>query len=213
MTAIAVYPSVWRWETPDPQDDFLMVGHFLTAPTGVVLVDPPVVPGILATLQSWGPILAVVLTTHDHVRGAQWFQNASGAPVYLPRPAWEDPVRRGRLSATPYGDGDQLPGGLAAHRIRVATVMWGDEASAYVDEMALTTPDGGALLTGDVAMGGPAGQVWPCPQGLVPQPDPRKVAASRAALQALLAQHPSVHTLLAPHGHDVLGSLREAALT
>ncbi len=151
----AVYPGVWRWETPDPEDDWMMVGHVLTTSAGVVLVDPPVVPGIWDALKAWGPVLGVVLTTHDHLRGAEWFHRATGAPVHLPRPGGEDRGRRGRLSAVAsYDDGDELPGGLVAHRIRVPLVMWDDD-DTYVDEMALTTPDGGALFTGDVAMGGP----------------------------------------------------------
>ncbi len=207
----AVYPGVWRWETPDPEDDWMMVGHALATPTGVVLVDPPVVPGIQRVLAGFGSVLGVVLTTHDHLRGAEWFHRTMGAPVHLPQRSYEQPGIRARLSwARPYDDGDALPGGLAAHRIRVPALMW-DEDGTYVDEMALTTPDGRALFTGDVVMGTPVGKLWACPEGLVLHPDPRKVAASVTSFRELLARHPSVHTLLASHGTDLIGSLAAAA--
>lgn len=212
MTSMtAVYAGVWRWETPDPEDDWLMVGHALATPTGVVLVDPPVVPGIQSVLAVFGYVLAMVLTTHDHVRGAEWLHRTTGAPVHLPRPSYEQPGTRARLStARPYDDGDELPGGLVAHRIRVPGLMWDDDGT-YVDEMALTTPDAGALLTDDVVMGGPAGQLWARPQGLVAHPDPSKVTASLTALRELLSRLPSVHTVLASHGTDLIGSVRAAA--
>ncbi|MDA8198915.1 MAG: hypothetical protein M0Z54_05735 [Thermaerobacter sp.] len=206
----AVYPGVWRWETPDPEDDWMMVGHALTTPAGVVLVDPPVVPGIQSALAGFGSVLGVVLTTHDHLRGAEWFHRTTGAPVHLPRLSYDQPGLRDRLSrARPYDDGDELPGGLQAHRIRVPALMWDD--GTYVDEMTLTTPDGGALLTGDVVMGTPTGQLWACPEGLTLHPDPRKVTASLTTFREVLAHHPSIHTLLASHGTDLIGSVAAAA--
>lgn len=202
-----VGPEIWRWDTPDPEDDWLMVGHLMLAPRGAVLIDPPLVPSLADHLTRLGGVQAVVLTTHDHTRGAGWLQRWLHCPVYVPLFSLGHPLIQSKIpKATPYQDGALLPGGLAAERIRVIVPMWDDDESPYVDEMALFTPQG-AVVTGDIAMGGPSGQLCLCPEGLSHPAAAHKVQASLSAFQALMSNHPDTHTLLAAHGQDLVGTL------
>ena len=43
-----------RWSTPDPADDWMMVGHLFVRETGVVFVDPPLVPGLVEAAKRLG---------------------------------------------------------------------------------------------------------------------------------------------------------------
>jgi hypothetical protein len=199
--------QLWRWETPDPEDDWVMVGHLLLTLEGAVLVGPPLVPGLLDHMDRLGVVHAVILTTHDHTRGAGWLGRRPSCPVYVPLQSLDHPLIEAKIvEATPYRDGDRLPGRLVAERIRVTLPMWDDDQGAYVDEMALFTVDGG-VLTGDIAMGGPAGQRYLCPEGLSRPAAPHKVQASLSAFHAMMQRHPDTHTLLASHGHDLAGTL------
>lgn len=184
-----------------------MVGHLLLTPEGAVLIDPPLVPDLLHHLDRLGGVHAVILTTHDHTRGAGWLGRQVRCPVYVPLQSLDHPLIQAKMvEATPYRDGDRLPGRLVVQRIRVTLPMWDDDQSAYVDEMALFTADGG-VLTGDIAMGGPAGQLYLCPEGLSRPAAPHKVQASLSAFHAMMRRHPETHTLLASHGQDLVGTL------
>jgi hypothetical protein len=204
-----VEPGVWRWSTPDPADPWMMVGHLLETPDGVVLVDPPVVPGLVDAVCTLKGGLGIVLTTHDHVRGAGWLHRQLGCPVFAPHQSMGHPLIRDHLPhAIPYDEATALPAGLAARRARAQVMRVEDtEESAYVDEMVLLTATG-AVLTGDLAMGGPHGELWGCPEGLTLHPDPEKVRASLAVFQSVVPA--DVRTLLASHGDDVVGSLAKA---
>jgi glyoxylase-like metal-dependent hydrolase (beta-lactamase superfamily II) len=203
---IPVAAGVWRWTTPDPAEETMMVGHLLESDDGIVLIDPPVVPGITGWLRVLGGVTAIVLTTHDHTRGAFWLSERFGAPVYAPVQADSDVLQRARLgSAVRYADGDLVPGGLTARRMRVM-VPENDPHTPYLDEMMLMCDGGAIVLVGDVVSLSPAGELRGCPSEFSPTPDPAKV---RASLQAFRATVPdSATTLLAPHGQDVVGTLR-----
>src|SRR5260370_444639 len=76
--------GVFRWSTPDPADDWMMVGHLLVRETGVVLVDPPMVPGLLEAAGRLGNLEAVLLTEQNHTRASRFIAKRAGIPVYLP---------------------------------------------------------------------------------------------------------------------------------
>lgn len=42
-----VRKNVFRWSTPDPEDDWMVVGHAFLTDGGTVLIDLPLVPGLL----------------------------------------------------------------------------------------------------------------------------------------------------------------------
>src|SRR5713101_8804456 len=76
--------GVFRWSTPDPADDWMMVGHLFVRETGVVLVDPPMVPGLLEAAVRLGKLEAVLLTEQNHTRASRFIAKRAGIPVYLP---------------------------------------------------------------------------------------------------------------------------------
>ncbi|HBQ96582.1 MAG TPA: hypothetical protein DD856_17625, partial [Sulfobacillus sp.] len=78
---------IWRWLTPDPEDHWMMVGPLIQGNQGVVLIDPPMRPDLPATLQALGGVLAIILTTHDHTRGARYLGQTFRAPIYVPAQA------------------------------------------------------------------------------------------------------------------------------
>ena len=79
-----VSEGVFRWSTPDPADDWMMVGHLFVRDTGVVFVDPPMVPGLLEAARRLGRLEAVLLTEQNHTRGSRFIAKRAGIPVYLP---------------------------------------------------------------------------------------------------------------------------------
>lgn len=57
---------VGQWMTPDPETELMMVRHVIKVGEGMVLVDPPVLPGLPRMLVSFGAVRAIILTTYDH---------------------------------------------------------------------------------------------------------------------------------------------------
>ena len=83
-----LYPvtrRVFRWSTPDPEWYWNMVGHLIFSNEGIIMIDPPNVPGLIDALKRLGNIEAVILTTADHLRAAPYFSWAYGVDIYLPR--------------------------------------------------------------------------------------------------------------------------------
>jgi hypothetical protein len=64
----AVVPGVWTWSIHDERIDFVSTAHAVTAPDGVVLIDPlPLAPRALAGL---GNVTAICMTAGTHQRSA-----------------------------------------------------------------------------------------------------------------------------------------------
>lgn len=207
---IPVLPNIWRWTTPDPEDDWVMVGHLLQQDHQITLVDPPVVSGLLDALKALGPVTAIVLTTHDHTRGARYLHERLGCPVYVPEQANRDHIRHAGLrEVTWYSEDSPLPGNLKAHRCRVTLPMWQDPELPYLDEMMLVTQHH-AVITGDIVMGNPGGGIYGCPEGFNDPADPAKVTAALMTFRAVLPIESQ--TLLAGHGQDLVGNLRQSLL-
>ena len=199
-------PALFRWATPDPEDDWMMVGHLLVTDAGVILVDPPLVPGLVEAVETLGGARGIVITTHDHSRGAAWLSRRFKLPVHVPAQADIAHLDRVGVSRrTPYTDGDRLFDCMDAIRVRVVLPMWEDQT--YVDEMILRFP-GDAVATGDIVMGSTTGDLLGCPAGLVPNPDPTKVATSLEAFRKALPS--GTATLLASHGVDLIRNLEDA---
>lgn len=103
-----VVPGVWRWHVLDDRIDFESDAHAVSADRGAVLIDP--LPLADAALERLRPIVAICLTAACHQRSAWRYRKAFGARVYAPsnsREMDEEPDVR-------YGEGEMLPGGLAA---------------------------------------------------------------------------------------------------
>lgn len=197
--------GIWRWAVPDPEDHWLMVGHLMEDVDGVVLVDPPMHPDLPKWLHRMGGVGAIVLTTHDHTRGARYLSRAFQCPIYIPHQASPEAIRRaGITDPVPYDETTRLPVGLRPLRCRVRLPMW-ESQRPYLDEMMLIYKTH-TVIVGDVVMGDDKGRLQACPEGFN---DPADLVKVRASLTAFTETLPSqVDILLASHGTDLLKDLR-----
>jgi glyoxylase-like metal-dependent hydrolase (beta-lactamase superfamily II) len=148
----------------------------------LVLFDPLSPPPEIAGLADARPV-TVLLTCHWHQRSSEELIERLGVTVYAPQAMIDDV----RAPARPYRHGDTLPGGVEAL------------GTGYPDEAVLWIPACGALVTGDVFLGGE--------RGFHVQPDswlPEELTHDRLreALEPLLEL--PVELLLPTHGDPVL---------
>ena len=112
---ISSMPGLVRWTTWGNHD--IQQSYLLSARDGAVLVDPiqPIGRQALNALKKYadGRFQAVICTSPNHERDAEWFRERFRIPVYGPEPA---PARsRIRLkSDVLYRDGEILPGNIRA---------------------------------------------------------------------------------------------------
>lgn len=202
--------SVFRWSTPDPNDDWLMIGHLLLSDGHVILVDPPVVPGLLDAATNLGGLEAVILTTGDHVRGSLYYESHSDARVYIPHQTendideLSDIMRKNLKRSTVYSEGDDLPGGIKPFR----AVVERRKSAPSINEMMLLTPNG-ELLAGDIAMGSPHGELLTRNEFFYTSPNQEDNAVCLKTIASVVRKSKAM-TLLASHGHDLKDNLQQA---
>jgi hypothetical protein len=148
-TITEVLPGLWHWSLHDERIDFVGDSYALAADEGAVLVDAHRLPdGALGRL---GAVAAICLTAGSHERSAWRLRSELGAPVYAPkqvREVEEEPDVR-------YGDGDVLPGGLAASftpgagTTQHTLVRAGKPAIAFCPDLLLREPSGTVALVPD----------------------------------------------------------------
>jgi len=202
--------GVFRWSTPDPADDWMMVGHLFVRDSGVVFVDPPMVPGLLEAARRLGKLEAVLLTEQNHTRASRFIARRAGIPVYLPETTpeavetWEAARVKAIGDFEVYGAGSVL--GFQAHK--------------FGDDYALLS-DGKELLVGDNARGDARGNVLIFPEwfGLYTPgpPYPATDAFPKEWRDSLRKQFRDIvkttgaTTLLASHDYDIIGDLQARA--
>jgi glyoxylase-like metal-dependent hydrolase (beta-lactamase superfamily II) len=185
-------PGLWTWAALHPSwtpDDGGPEGweqevrsYALDAGDSLVLFDPLVAAADVDELAAGRPVV-VVLTCHWHRRCSVELAEKLGAVVHAPTAK----VRDIGLAARPYVLGDDLPGDVEPH------------PAGYPDEFTLWIRGHGALVSGDVFLGGERGfRVQPdswLAEGLTPE-------GLREQLRPL-AELP-VELLLPTHGDPVV---------
>lgn len=75
--------AIGRWTTPDPEEELMMAGPVITGNAGLILVGPPVLPGLPYFLASLGPVRD---SSHhdDHTRGSRYLSDLLSGPIYPP---------------------------------------------------------------------------------------------------------------------------------
>lgn len=202
--------GAFRWSTPDPADDWMMVGHLFVGEKGIVFVDPPLVPGLIDAAAKLGRPEAVVLTTRNHTRAAAFMHKRAAIPAYLPE---QDPNSVDPREAAKVKD-------IGEFETYTAGRILGFQAYKFGSEHILLTEEK-ELLVGDIVMGTDRGDVVLWPDWYTPGPPydayKNELSASdrkeiREAFKGLVARTEAV-SLLASHGHDIIGTLqRKAAL-
>jgi len=202
--------GVFRWSTPDPADDWMLVGHLFVRDSGVVLVDPPMVPGLLEAARRLGKLEAVLLTEQNHTRASRFISKRAGIPVYLPETIPEAVETWETARVKQIGD----------FEIYKAGSVLGFQAYKFGDDYALLS-DEREILVGDNARGDARGMVLIFPEWFKlytpgpPYPDPEDFSKeSRDSLRKQfkeIVRATGATTLLASHDFDIIGDLQARA--
>ena len=202
--------GVFRWSTPDPADDWMMVGHLFVRETGIVFVDPPMVPGLLETAARLGRPEAVLITEQNHTRGARFIAKRAGVPVYLPEtiPDAVEPWETARVNQ------------IGKFEVYKSGEVLGFKAYKFGDDYALLS-DGKELLVGDNARGDAKGNVLIFPEWFeLYTPGPPYPAAAAFPIEwrnSLRRQFKETvkstgaTSLLAGHDYDIIDNLQARA--
>jgi hypothetical protein len=209
-TFTPIREGVFRWATPDPADDWMMVGHLFVRDTGVVFVDPPMVPGLLDAASRLGKLEAVLLTEQNHTRAARFISKRKGIPVYLPESIPEAVEAWEAARVKEIGDFEVYQAGN----------VLGFQAHKFGEDYALLS-DRKELLVGDNARGDAKGNVLIFPEWFKlytpgpPYPAPEDVSKQfRDSLRKQfkeIVKTTGATTLLASHNYDIIGSLQARA--
>ena len=202
--------GVFRWSTPDPADDWMMVGHLFVRDSGVVFVDPPMVPGLLEAAGRLGKLEAVLVTEQNHTRASNFISKRAGIPVYLPETIPEAVEAWEAARVKQLGD---------FHLYKAGNVL-GFQAYKYGEDYSLLS-EGKELLIGDNARGDANGKVlifpeWfklytPGPPYPVPEDFSRGFRDSLRSQFKEIVKATGATTLLASHNFDIIGTLQERA--
>ncbi|MCL5783614.1 MAG: hypothetical protein M1476_06880 [Candidatus Thermoplasmatota archaeon] len=202
--------NILRWGTPDPEGDWIMYGHIVHDEQRCIMIDPPLVPGLIESTARLGKLEAVILTTLDHTRGAKYITEKTGATLFIPdqvKSTCVDPeavlAQKGIREFQKYSNGDLL--GLKPYRVTAE-----DKSTAnkpWMDEFALLVPQD-CLIVGDVAIGTAEGNIILAPEWFphIP-PHPAHPPVLREFSKVVL--NSGATSLLASHGNNVYGHLRE----
>ncbi len=198
-----VRKNAFSWSTPDPAEPWLMVGHLFVRETGIVFVDPPLVPGLLDAAKRFGNPEALVLTTQNHTRAAKYIARKTGIPVYLPEQDESSLDPREVINVKAIGDYETFKEGEVI----------GFEVYKFGEDYALVTEEK-ELLVGDNAIGDSGGMILPAPDWFPreteeQQPDQKRVEFRNQMVKELreIVAKSGATSLLPSHGYDVLGNL------
>lgn len=200
--------GAFRWSTPDPADDWMMAGHLFVGTTGIVLVDPPLVPGLVDEATRLGRPEAVLLTTRNHTRASAFLHKRIGIPVHLPEqePNAVDP--REAVKVKEIGDFEVYGAGS----------ILGFQAYKFGPECVLLTSLK-ELLFGDMAVGDDKGRVvlWPDWYTSGPPYESYSKELSDSDRRNIkegfkeMVKMTGATSLLASHGYDIRADLQSRA--
>jgi hypothetical protein len=202
--------GAFRWSTPDPADDWMMVGHLFVRETGVVLVDPPMVPGLLEAASRLGRLEAVLLTEQNHTRGSRFIAKRANIPVYLPEtiPDAVEPWEAARVKQIGnfevYGEGTVL--GFQAYKFGEDYALLSDRKELLVGDNARGDPNGNVLIFPEWFNLYTPGPPYPAPEDL-----PKGFRDTLRNQFKAIVKTSGATTLLASHNYDIIGSLQARA--
>jgi hypothetical protein len=189
-----IAPGVWHWAAPHPRIGIRVHSYYLPAVRTVI--DPIAPPEGLDWLAEQGPPEQILLTNRHHYRSSRTFVERFGASVRCVREGLHE--FGGGEPVQPFRFGDELPGGIVAHRV----------GAICPDETAFHIPAQRALAVADGAVrweeGGPLAFV---PDHLMDDPEQTRQGLREAYRQL---SELDFHHLLLAHGEPFVGNGREA---
>ncbi len=200
--------NILRWGTPDPEGDWMMEGHILIREDSRIVIDPPLVPGLLDSIERLGKLEAVILTTLDHTRGAKFISKKTGARLLLPDQDESLSVNPGAIieqkeirEFEKYSEGEVY--GMKAFRLKIE----GERTSEipWMDEYSLLTRER-QLIVGDIAIGDSRERLVLAPEWFPHDPPHKPYEPARREFSRLVREA-GAETLLASHGCNLYGTL------
>lgn len=186
----------------------MMVGHLFIRDSGIVFIDPPLIPGLIDTAAKLGKPKAVLLTTQNHTRATAFMRKRGGIPAYLPEqdPNSVDP--REAVKVKDIGDFETYKAGR----------ILGFQAYKFGSEHVLLTEEK-ELLVGDVATGDSKGNLMLWPDWYTPGPPYESYSkelkdSDRKEIKEAfkdLVKSSGATSLFASHGYDIIGNLQVQA--
>jgi len=189
-----VAPGIWHWTAVHPRIKIPVSSYYL--PAERVLIDPIAPDEGLDWFSAYGPPVDILLTNRHHYRSSAEFAARFGATVRCVREGMREFTHGEKVE--PFEFGDELPGGIVAHRV----------GAICPDETALHIPAREALAIADgaVRMGSDESLSF-VPDFLMD--DPEETKAGLRASYRRLAGLDFRHLLLA-HGGALVDHGREA---
>ncbi len=199
-----VMKDIFSISSNDAELGVELVGHVVVKDGHIIVIDPPMVPGLPQALDILGKVDAVIITSFGHLRGAPFLARLTGATLFIPqvkdtpRLDRKDFIRFHHLeNAVSYDEETVLPMGLKATYVRGEPV----EGNIFVNEMLLSM--GKTVFGGDVARGEKE-KLIVFPQGIFPDPDGKLVSANKKALSEVLKKL-NPENYMGGHGEPVIG--------
>lgn len=203
-----VRKNILRWGTPDPEGDWIMYGHLVFDGKKCTMVDPPLVPGLLDSVNRIGKLEAIILTTLDHTRGAKYISEKTGATLFIPpqdKSLAVDPeavLAQKEIKDFQKYDTKEIQG-LRPYRITVENKKTDKEP--WMDEFALLT-DHKEMIAGDIAIGTSDGKIFLAPEWF-PHDPPHQRYSPAEDIFSKIVRESGATSLLASHGENVYGTL------
>ena len=200
-----VRKGAFSWKTPDPAEPWMMVGHLFVRDSGIILVDPPLVPGLIDAAKRLGKPEAILLTTQNHTRATKYIARKTGIPVYLPEQDKESLDPREVITVKDIGKYETFNEGN----------VLGFEVYKFGDDFALASPEK-ELLVGDNAIGDLNGKILPAPEWFpreTPEQtsEPSYIEFRNVMVKGFkdIVRKSGATSLLPSHGYDIVGDLQK----
>ncbi len=210
---IPVRRNLFRWGTPDPEGDWIMHGFLISSEDAIILIDPPLVPDLMKTIQRLGKPEAIILTTLDHTRGSKYISKKTGARLLIPDQGASDAfdpdtiLKQKEINVfEKYGNAEIY--GL--HPIRITVGGRTGNNFPWLDEFALLTKNN-EIITGDIAIGTPDGKIMLAPEWFPHDPPHERYQPAEIAFTKVVKET-GANSLLATHGENIYGNLQELRL-
>jgi uncharacterized cupin superfamily protein len=190
-----VFDDLYCWSVFNEVRQIDFNGHLWVRQEGNVLIDPvAMIESDLQQLKALGSVKFIVITNSDHEREATDFRERTGAQIV----AHQLDAPRMQCSAdVMVTDGDLIVPGLRAVHL--------ESGGKSPGEIALHWTERGIVLSGDLIVGAPLGQL-----SLLMDEKLQDPPAAALACRKLLAL--DFDTLLVGDGHSLVGGAREHLL-
>ena len=178
-----------------------MFGHLFVRDSEIILIDPPLVPGLVESITRMGKPKAIILTAQNHIRGSKYIREKTGATVYVPD---QDQRAVEPQDAQAVKEVDQFE----KYSTGTGNLLGFEVFKDFYDFALLT--DHKELIIADNAKGSADGELLLYPESVPHDPVHPANETIRREFKELVKKTGAV-TLLAGHGYNIYGNLQDLA--